>query len=174
MSVSSPVVSNAGPLVALAKLSLLHLLKELYDRVHFSRSVYDEAVTEGTRQGYEDARTLLLFLEQMNWSPERVDPAAIPADLHEVRLDRGERDTLALAMTLGSTLVLMDETVGRQIARALGLTVRGSLGVLIESHRQGLIGPDQLRLCFAEMARRQDIWISRALVERLLGQALAE
>lgn len=77
-------------------------------------------------------------------------------------------------MTLGRTLVLMDETVGRQIARALGLTVRGSLGVLIEAHRQGLIGPDQLRLCFTEMARRQDIWISRALVERLLDQALAE
>ena len=41
MSVSSPVVSNAGPLVAMAKLSLLHLLKELYGRVYFSRSVYD-------------------------------------------------------------------------------------------------------------------------------------
>jgi hypothetical protein len=40
---------------------------------------------------------LLLYLEQMNWSPESVDPAAIPADLLEVRLDRGERDTLALA-----------------------------------------------------------------------------
>jgi len=94
MSVSSPVVSNAGPLVAMAKLSLLHLLKELYGRVYFSRSVYDEAVTEGTRQGYQDARTLLLFLEQMNWSPQSVDPAAIPADLLEVRLDRGERDTV--------------------------------------------------------------------------------
>ena len=44
------------PLMALAKLNLLHLLKALYGRVYFARSVYDETVVEGMRQGYEDAR----------------------------------------------------------------------------------------------------------------------
>jgi predicted nucleic acid-binding protein len=33
------VVSNAGPLMALSKLNLLHLLKELYGFVHVPRSV---------------------------------------------------------------------------------------------------------------------------------------
>ena len=56
MSKGGPVVSDAGPLVALAKLNLLHLLTELYGRVYFARSVYDEAVIEGMRLGHEDAR----------------------------------------------------------------------------------------------------------------------
>ena len=172
MNVSVPVVSNAGPLMVLAKLNLLHLFKELYGRVHIPRSVYDETVTEGMRQGHEDARTLHLFLNQVGWNPEDVDPAGIPTDLREAHLDVGERDTLALALALGHALVLMDETVGRQMARARGLAVRGSLGVLIEAYRRDLIGADQLRLYFGDIALRRDIWINPALVERLLREVM--
>lgn len=93
-------------------------------------------------------RTLQIFLNQSGWSPENVEPATIPADLREAHLDQGERDTLVLAAALGGALVLMDETTGREAARALGLTVRGSL--------------------------RHDIWISRALVDRLQRDVLKD
>jgi len=43
---------------------------------------------------------------------------------------------------------------------------------LIEAYRRRLIGADQLRLYLAEIARREDIWVSRALVERLLREVL--
>ena len=36
MSAGAAVISNAGPLMVLAKLNLLHLLKSLYGRVDFS------------------------------------------------------------------------------------------------------------------------------------------
>jgi predicted nucleic acid-binding protein len=156
----------------LAKLNLLHLLKELYGHVYIPRSVYNETVTEGMRQGHADARTLCLFLKQVGWSPQDVDPAGMPIDLREAHLDRGERDTLALAVAFGNALVLMDEHAGRKIARDQGLVVRGSLGILIQAYRGDIIGSDQLRLCFAEIVRRQDIWINPALVERLLREIL--
>ena len=92
----APVVSNAGPLIVLAKLNLLHLLTVLYGSVHLARSVYEEAVTEGIRAGYEDARSLHLFLAQTGWPVHEVQD--IPADLCTAPLDRGERDTLALAV----------------------------------------------------------------------------
>ena len=171
---SGPVVSNAGPLMALAKLNLLHLLKELYGRVHFALSVYEETVIEGVRQGYEDAGRLRSFLGQMRWRPQQVGSAEMPAELLEAHLDRGERDTLALAISLNSTLVLMDETAGRQSVREQGLAVRGTLGVLIEAYRQELISADQLRLYLGEAARRQDIWVNRALVERLMQEVFGD
>lgn len=170
MTSVAPVVSNAGPLMVLAKLNLLHLLKELYGRVRIPRSVYEEVVIEGLRQGYEDARTLKLFLDQMNWMPEEV--TATPRELQTVHLDRGECDTLALAIPLGKGLVLMDETAGREVARFLGVTVRGSLGVLVEAYRKRLISADQLRLYCAELDRRNDVWINRTLAERLLREVL--
>ena len=43
MSGLLPVVSNAGPLMVLAKLNVLHLLKQPYGRVHFPRSVIVDA-----------------------------------------------------------------------------------------------------------------------------------
>lgn len=189
----APVVSNAGPLMVLAKLNLLHLLKELYGEVYFPQSVYEEVVIEGMRQGYEDARTLKLFLDQLGWTPKGVSPplpavlesalekahvageienAKESAELREVHLDLGERDTLALALLLGSQLVLMDEAIAREIARALGLSVRGSLGILVEAYRRQLIDSDQLRLYFAELARRDDVWISRALIQRIENEIL--
>ncbi|MBD3307266.1 hypothetical protein GF348_12855 [candidate division KSB3 bacterium] len=66
------VVTNAGPLMALAKLNLLPLLHELYHRVHFPYAVYKETVEEGLRQGFEDARVLRLFLQQQQWEPTTV------------------------------------------------------------------------------------------------------
>ncbi len=39
---SQAVVADAGPLMVLAKLNLLHLLKQLYGQVQFPRSVYEE------------------------------------------------------------------------------------------------------------------------------------
>ena len=160
--------------MALAKLNLLHLLKELYGRVHFALSVYEETVVEGVRQGYEDAGTLRSFLDQMGWRPQQVEPANMPAGLREAHLDRGERDTLALAISLNSRLVLMDEIAGRQSARERGLAVRGTLGVLIEAYRRELISADQLCLYLGEAARRQDIWVNRVLVERLLQEVFGD
>jgi len=166
------VVCDAGPLLVLAKLNVLHLLAGLYGRVHLARSVYEEIVTEGMRRGHEDAWTLSLFLDQMGWEPEVPGEAALPSALASAHLDRGERDTLHLAVVLGSRLVLVDESEGRRTARAMGLAVRGSLGILVEAYRRGMIGKEQLRLYFAELSRRQDIWIDPALVERLRREVL--
>ena len=57
MSSPPQMVSNAGPLMVLAKLHLLHLLDLLYGRVRIARSVYEEAVVEGLRYGHSKRLT---------------------------------------------------------------------------------------------------------------------
>jgi len=166
------VVSNTGPLLVLAKLRLLHLLPTLYKRVYFTQSVYDEAVAEGLRYGYKDAHTLQIFLSQSHWQPDEIDPEAKPESLDEALLDTGERDTLILAIKKQADLVLIDETIGRQVARNYGLTVKGTLGILLEAYDCNVIKADELRLYFAEIAQRTDIWISPTLCQRLLEKAL--
>jgi predicted nucleic acid-binding protein len=156
--------------MVLAKLNLLHLLEELFGRVHITRSVYEEVVVKGMRQGYEDAKTLHLFLDQLGWEPKDVDPERALEHVGEALLDQGERDTLVLAASQGNALVLMDEAAGRKAARRQGLTVRGSLWILVESYRRKRISAAQLRLYLAEIARREDIWISRGLVTRVLQE----
>jgi predicted nucleic acid-binding protein len=88
-------------------------------------------------------------------------------------LDEGERESIALAHRLDA-LLLMDEERGRRFARQFGLTVRGTLGTLIEAHRQKLISNDQLRLYFHQVSSRPDIWISQELAGKLLQRVLGE
>ena len=57
------VVADAGPLMALAKLNVLPLLKRLYGRVLVSQTVYDEVVTEGLARGYPDAGVVQRLLK---------------------------------------------------------------------------------------------------------------
>jgi predicted nucleic acid-binding protein len=166
---AGPVVSDAGPLMALAKLNLLHLLKRLYGQVHFPHSVYEEAVVEGLRQGFEDAHTLKLFLIQEGW--EAVEVKDMPDELASLHLDRGELDSLALALAT-SALLLIDEARGREEARRYQVRVRGTLGVLIEAYRRGFITSNQLRFYFSQIEKRTDIWISSSLCRRLLQQVL--
>lgn len=161
------VISNAGPLIALAKLNLLHLLKQLYGRVCFSRAVYEEAVVEGLRQGLEDAHTLQLFLTQEGWEATEI---RMP-EISWLHLDRGERDSLVLALAKNA-LLLIDEERGREVARQYKVTVRGTLGILIEAYRRGLITSDQLQFYFSQIEKRTDIWISPSLCRRLLKEVL--
>lgn len=136
------VITNAGPLIALAKLNLLHLLELLYGRVQVPGAVYEEVVVAGMRQGFTDAYTLRSFIQQQAWEP--VPAGEIPASLQAAALDRGEKEAIALALA-DHGLLLIDEERARQQARQHGLTVRGTLGVLIEAYRRGLVTADQLR-----------------------------
>jgi len=166
---AKPVVSDAGPLIALAKLNLLHLLEHLYGRVYFPSSVYKEAVVEGLRQGLEDAHILRLFLTQEGW--ETIEVEDTPDELISLHLDQGELDSLALALAMNA-LLLIDEERGREEARRHKVKVRGTLGVLIEAYRHGFITSSQLRLYFNQIEERTDIWISPSLCHRLLQEAL--
>jgi uncharacterized protein len=52
-------------------------------------------------------------------------------------LDRGEAETIALAVETAAGLVLLDERDGRHAAQQLGLRVVGAVGVLIQAKRAG-------------------------------------
>jgi hypothetical protein len=114
---------------------------------------------------------LLQFLHQEAW--EATPVASVPSSLLAASLDRGEQESIALAVLHGA-LLLIDEEAGRSTARSFGLPMRGSLGVLIEAYHNKLIGSDQLRFYFGEIERRTDIWISPMLCRSLLAETLGD
>jgi uncharacterized protein len=54
-------------------------------------------------------------------------------------LDRGEAEVLALAVEHSARLVIIDERKGRRYARRLGLSLTGTLGVLLLAKEEGLV-----------------------------------
>ena len=54
-------------------------------------------------------------------------------------LDKGEAEAIALAKQEASDILLIDELLGRKIAKKHGLKVIGTGGILVEAKRRGLI-----------------------------------
>ena len=169
MSAASPVLCDAGPLIALGKLNRLELLTDLYREVQVTRAVYHEVVTQGLSQGAPDALTVRLFWQRQAWPIIDVPDPLLSDYTPSVILGPGETETLALAQTLTDPLILLDDEAARTEARRLGLRIRGTLGTLVLAHRQDLLSFDSLELLLYEIAARPDIWIGAKLCEQVLA-----
>ncbi|MFL6236240.1 MAG: DUF3368 domain-containing protein [Thermoanaerobaculia bacterium] len=60
--------------------------------------------------------------------------------------------------------------MARAEARRLGLQVKGTLGVLVEAFRAGLLSFEETELLLLEIAARPDIWISEQLCHQIIEQ----
>ncbi len=127
------VVSNAGPLIALAQIDQFDLLHEIYGEIVIPPAVHNEVVTFGQdRPGAREvARSEWIQVERIR------NPVAI--GLLRERLDQGESEAIALAMETRADLLLIDEARGRRVCQAQALQHIGTLGILILAQRRGLI-----------------------------------
>ena len=125
------VISNNSPLVALWGLGLLSLLRDLYTEVWIPREVETEflGTEKQSRQEALDNAPWIKIIDLMN--PENA--AAYN------RLDSGEAAVLALAAEHDAGLVIIDEKKAREEARKTGLPFKGTVGILIEAKKNGLI-----------------------------------
>lgn len=55
------------------------------------------------------------------------------------RLGDGEREAIALAMEVGAAAIILDDRAARRVAEAAGLNVIGTLGLLLEAKRKGIV-----------------------------------
>ncbi|OGQ23118.1 MAG: hypothetical protein A2138_04095 [Deltaproteobacteria bacterium RBG_16_71_12] len=116
------VVSDATPLIALSSVGQLQLLEKLFGRVLVPLAVWQEVVLEGG-PGAPGAREVA----QASWLERTQAPALEPS---LAKLGRGEAEAIALARTLPDALLLVDDAPARRRARALGVPLMGTLGVL--------------------------------------------
>jgi uncharacterized protein len=126
------VVSDTSVLCYLAELGYLHLLERLYLTVLVPPEVLEECL---------HPHAPVLLRAALAPLPKYIQLAASNASLQSTMgLDKGEAAAIALAMKYQpSVLLLIDEKAGRRVASALGIPIRGILGLLAESHQRGWI-----------------------------------
>jgi predicted nucleic acid-binding protein len=130
------VISDASPLVHLAAIKRFDLLRLLYSVVFIPKAVWTEVVVAGLgRPGSTELDQAITS----GWMQIKEAGRANLARSELVTLDQGEAEALALALDLQAEVILLDEVRGRAVARTLGLRAVGTLGVLIEAKRRGLI-----------------------------------
>lgn len=130
------VVADTSPLNYLVQIDCQDLLSTLYQRILIPTAVLQELT---------HAQTPAVVRAWLNSGPEwlEVRKVLLPSDPALSGLDAGEREAIQLAQEEQADLLLMDERLGVKLAQRQGLEVTGTLGVLLQAARYGLIDIDQ-------------------------------
>jgi len=145
-----PTVSNTSPLIWLAKIGKLNLLRDLFDIILISEETYKEAVEVSLQEGHSDALVIKEACDQGWIKVERLNEkqVAICQKImqHSFELHEGEVKAIVLAREIGKdTLLLMDDSSGRAFAESWGLKVKGVLFVIIAAIRNDLLDNDEAK-----------------------------
>ena len=125
--------SKFRPLIGLASIGKFQLLKDLFGEIVIPSAVYNEVVIQGKYQpGAKETR-------EADWIKVVEVQDHLAVNLLRNELDQGESEALVLAKELGAVRILIDERLARRKARSVGLTVTGTLGVLLMAKEAGLI-----------------------------------
>lgn len=127
------VVSNASPLIGLARIGELELLQQLYGELVIPEAVAREVVLEGAGLPAADQVRKAAWIKT-----QTISNSQLVRVLHE-NLGAGEAEAIALALETEAELLLLDEHRGRQTALHLDLPYIGLVGILIEAKSKGYI-----------------------------------
>jgi len=161
-SKAEPLVINTGPLIALASCGRLSLFQGLFQSVLVPETVRHEFQHGSSKPAQEVSET-----ELPDWMEVRT-PESPSSLLLSTYLDAGEADVISLAVERKIRWVAVDEKRGRRVARLFGLSVIGSVGILLRAKREGLI--DAVRPSMETM-KQAGIWMSAQLWERAIRAA---
>lgn len=160
------IVSNTGPIIALAKIGKLALLKELAPELLIPPTVYRELFAKIGRESQAIEQAIADFIRVIE--VKEIDPEI---EIAIARLDEGEKQAIALASTFTEEIVLLlDDRAGRRVAQQLGFPTTGSIGVLLRLQEKGAI--ENVGALLLEM-RERGYWLSDKVIEvakRLAGE----
>lgn len=153
------LVVNASPLIFLGNAGRIDLLQAVgAGRVVVPQAVFDEVT--GTTHADRAARALV----GAHWI-ETGPRVAVSATVVEWDLGSGESEVIATALGIAGARAVIDDLSGRKCARAMGIDVMGTLGLVIAAHRRGHIEhPRQVLLDL----RAAGMWVSDAIINRAL------
>lgn len=152
------VVSNTGPLIALAQIGQFNLLQALFEQVIIPPAVRAEIQDDVSLAALTAAGWLVVYAP--------ADPLAVQVLREE--LDAGESEAIILAKERSAELLLIDERAATRKARALGLSIIGTLGVLLLGQKAGHLTTLKPHL---EQLRRTGFRMSTSLYTQVLQAA---
>ena len=168
------VLADAGPLIGLARIERLQLLRDLFTTVWITEVIAAElgltAVVSGTVPSLPGT---VLLQEACDQGWLRVaGPCTLPWAPLNPGVDAGEASAIGMALQRRASgdevLLVIDDRCGRAEARCQGLAVIGTAAVLVLAKEQGLVGacgPLLLAL------REEGYYLGDGLIAAVLRQA---
>ena len=156
------VVSNSSPIMNLAIIGQLHLIRELFGEIIIPKEVWAELIVEGKgKPGTNE-------IEKAKW----IRVAKVKNDnlvkILNKDLDVGESAAIALAIERKADLLLLDETDARNLAEFYNLTKTGVIGILMRAKKRSLI--KEIKPLLKKLTTQAHFWIKPDLYDAILSE----
>jgi predicted nucleic acid-binding protein len=150
-------VSDAGPLIHLAQINKLHLIKKLFNKVFVTPKVKREVFDEGVKLGHADAQIVGKAIEE-DWIMVEDIPKSVASA--SKRLAEGENILHADAGTIllakeKRAEILVDEKAPSDLAKMHGLKAWNTWTILLETLRRGFIEISDIESAITELGKKR-------------------
>lgn len=125
-------ISDSTPLIALARIGELDLVRRTLGKVLIPDAVYAEIVEARADAAGAHEVAGADWIQRASADPAVVAPLLL-------LLGRGEAEAIAVTQADPGSLLLTDDLKARKVAKSLGLEVQGCLGILLRAKRRRLI-----------------------------------
>jgi len=123
------IIVNSTPIIALLGIGHLDILRVLYNEVIIPEAVYSEVTAKDERA-----------LDNYPWIKTAAINNIAAKNSFISSLHDGEVEVMILAKEINSDLVIIDDNLARRHAKHQGLTITGTLGVILRAKHNGIIG----------------------------------
>ena len=157
---SEPWIANASPLILLGKAGLTDLL------VRLAGTVLVPAAVSGEISAGPDGGRIVEILKRekrVHFHPSVSPPPALAA----WDLEPGETQVIALADSFPACRVVLDDLQARRCARARGLKIIGTLGLVGRAKRLGLIAEARPHV---QALLRAGLYATDEIIEQILRE----
>lgn len=152
------IVADTTPIISLMKAGHLNLFHKMFGKVVIPQAVYRE-LTENPNYA-EEAE------EISNCNFLRVENVENQISVKILRnvtgLDQGESESIVLVDEKKADLLIIDEHKGRSVAKQMGVTFTGTVGMLLQAYDERYLSKCDVEDCISRL-KESNIRISESL-----------
>ncbi len=149
------MIVNASPLILFGKIQKINILNQLYGIIYITQSVYDEVVKKGLSKNASDALIVEEHIKKEDIKIKKLTNEGIEKSSFlqgiNPQINKGEADTIALALQEKEKVFVIDEKKAREVAKLQGLKPKGSLRVILEAYQKNILNEKEIKEILTQM-----------------------
>lgn len=158
------VISDTTPIISLLKINHLDLLEKLFGFVQIPKGVFSELTENQRFQNEAKIVKESSFIKIIN----EIDENYVSLLRRSTGLDLGESEAIYLSDNGKADLLLMDEALGREVAKRMGIKIMGTIGILTIAYEDSLISKTEIKEAI-DTLKNSGRHISERLYEQLMN-----
>ena len=162
-------VSDSGPLIHLAQINSINLFS-IVKKTYIPDEVFNETCAHDLPGSRQIKSSKIINVLQLDKTCK--DLAKIISERYSLGI--GESQSIALARQEGISLLFTDDLSARTVAKAYGLEVHGSIGIVLRAFRKNIIQKQKAIQTVIDLKGKSSLFITSDIVNDIVNYIIKE